>query len=202
MSRESLHSSELLIGQTSREVVHWLAENHPEIERFNFVIYKPREPNPIALEDKITTGLEDIPLELSRGEILSGGLEHLIEGLEPDLALGINSKVLFQDGREGQIPMMDFECEIDEEKAGLIKRVMRLIGFSGFLLISGVSYHFIGKEVIKERRRWEQFLGKCLLSGLADPRYIGHALDKGSSTLRVSATKARPAEPKVTEFFL
>lgn len=202
MSTERLHLPEPLIGQTSEEVVRWLAESHPEIERFDFVIYRPREPNPPALEDKITTGPDDTPVELGREEILSGKLRHLIEGLKPDLALGINSNVIFQDGRKGQIPMMDFECEIGEENAGRIKRLIKLIGFSGLLLISGASYHFIGKEVIKGHRRWERFLGKCLLSGLADPRYIGHAFDIGFSTLRVSITESHPSEPEVVEFIL
>lgn len=202
MSVEHLRPPDLLIYQPSREVVRWLVENNPEIESFNFLTYRPRKPDPSALEDKIVTGPDDIPLELSREEILSNELDHLIEKLSPDISLGVNSNVIFPDGREGQIPMMDFKCEMSEENTALIKKLMGVIGCSGFLLTSGASYHFIGNEIFEDHRKWEQFLGTCLLSGMAHERYIGHVLDAGFNTLRIGVTEAHPVEPKVIDFIL
>lgn len=203
MSAEHLHSPESLIGQPSKDVIVWLAKEYPEIEIFSFVFYERREKDPPELEEKIRSGPSDIFLELSREEVLSGGLDYLLERFEPELSLGVNSNVVFKDGRLGQIPMMDFNCEINEKNAELISRLMTMIDLQCFLAISGVSYHSIAKEiVIEDQRKWEQFLGKCLLSGLADARYIGHSLKRGFSTLRISSSVVRPNEPRVVDFIL
>jgi len=49
---------------------------------------------------------------------------------------------------------------------------------------------------MNERER-ETFLGDCLLSGLADSRYVGHREKDGYGILRLSACEMRPRLPKV-----
>ncbi|MFH1706020.1 MAG: hypothetical protein ABH867_03900, partial [Patescibacteria group bacterium] len=61
---------------------------------------------------------------------------------------------------------------------------------------SGRSFHYYGNYLMNEKE-WRVFLGDCLLSGLADPRYMGHCLKDGCAALRLSACSLRHHVPKV-----
>jgi len=202
MSSERLIIPEDLIGKSSKEFIVWLAKENPQIAKFNFHFYEYRMPNPADFKEKIATPKEDLII-IERSELSKDKLENLLDcGYAQGLLLALNSNLLLKDGRVGQIPMMDFSCEINRKNEGLIKRLMKEINLPGFLIVSGNSYHTVSKELfIDNQRGWEKFLGKCLLSNLADYRYIGHCLDKGYSSLRISNSE-KGNEPRIVDVIL
>jgi len=196
MTIERLHSTEI-IGKTSSEAFLYVIRQNPQIEGITFTIYKPRIPNPENLTERIQSVKTDEYIQMGRN-INRDFLDRLIESLPQNKSLGINSSVVLSDRRCGQIPMLDFSCEISKENRGLIKELMKMIKFSGFLVESGDSYHFIGNEIIEGDKGWMNFLGKSLLSGLVDYRYIAHGLDRGFNTLRISH-KNTTSEPRIID---
>ncbi|PIR01729.1 MAG: hypothetical protein COY73_03615 [Candidatus Nealsonbacteria bacterium CG_4_10_14_0_8_um_filter_37_14] len=92
---------------------------------------------------------------------------------------------------------MDFSCNESTESVGKIEWFLKEIGHqSGAILASGRSYHYYGAGLLDEMG-WLEFLGKCLLSGLVDERYIGHRLLDHCGILRLSACPLRPKIPTV-----
>ncbi len=202
MSAEQAHSPESLIDKPSKEAILWLVRRYPTLEELHITFYQRRLPDPVELTEKVKTGATDIRRRFSREQILAGVLNWLLENRESNKDLGINSDVMFKNGQKGQIPMMDFGCEIDMFGRRDIKEMIKTIGLSGFFIQASCSYHFIGKEIMFDNREWEKFLGKCLLTDLVDQRYIGHSLDAGYCTLRLSPDEILRREPMIIDFIL
>lgn len=136
-------------------------------------------------------------VKLSRGELMVGKLLEMQRGLSPHQLIGITSKV--SAGPEARhIPMMDFKCEVSDRNLRVLGDLLRESCVRiGFILTSGRSYHFYGRELLTEES-WRKFLGKCLLmSDFVDERYVGHQLVDGYCVLRVSASSMKPTLPRV-----
>src|SRR6266851_5380263 len=97
--------------------------------------------------------------------------------LAPNQLLAIISRVRLSRNRVMHIPMMDFRCAISKENLRTLGELLPEIGQrTGFILESGRSYHFYGKELLADRD-WPVFVGRCLLmKNYSDERYIGHQL--------------------------
>ncbi len=121
--------------------------------------------------------------------------------LEKDSAFGVISEVRiafsFTDYRPYHIPMMDFNCPKNSENLSRIEEFLRTIWQEeGVILDSGRSYHYYGVNLMDEKE-WLDFLGSCLLSELADKRYIGHRIKDHCGILRISTGPRQPKIPTV-----
>lgn len=131
-------------------------------------------------------------------------INHWIRLLDEGEVLGIISEIKIARSFEEyysahfhHIPMMDFRCPKSPKNLARIKGLLRTIGEKeGVILDSGRSYHYFGTNPLSEKE-WLMFLGKCLLSGLVDERYIGHRLIDRCGILRISACSLRPKIPTV-----
>lgn len=174
-----------------------------------FYTYRPRE----NTQDKKSKSLSRLIFHDFSKSLLSGekseditvdGLNHWIRLLNEGEVLAIISDVKIARSYEEyysahfhHIPMMDFRCPQSPKNLALIKGLLRAIGEKeGVILDSGRSYHYLGVDPLDEKD-WLMFLGKCLLSGLVDERYVGHRLIDRCGILRISACPLRPKIPTV-----
>lgn len=174
-----------------------------------FYTYIPRE----NTQDKKTNSLSQLIFHDFSKSSLAGekseditvdGINHWVRLLDEGEVLGIISDIKIARSFEEyylahfhHIPMMDFRCLKSPKNLARIKGLLRTIGEKeGVVLDSGRSYHYFGTNPLSEKE-WLMFLGKCLLSGLVDERYIGHRLIDRCGILRISVCPLRPKIPTV-----
>lgn len=116
--------------------------------------------------------------------------------LEPDQVMSwgddetwaMTSKVHMANNMSMHIPMMNFHLEDGVELKHLITAIDKVCGnWKGFILASGRPncYYYYGNSLLThdEWVKWMvQFLGPCIL---VSPRYIGHRISHGYSSLRL-----------------
>ena len=100
--------------------------------------------------------------------------------------LAVSSLVILQDGQKAHIPMFDFHIPVSTSNFKVVQTVCLLLGLKhGFILNSGESYHYIGKEAVA----WDELyilLAKALLySPIIDKAWISHQLQERSCSLRI-----------------
>lgn len=186
-------------GMTAVEVVVEITKINPEVAFLGFFECCParnlkesggKRKSSLSRLIRHNPAKED--LRIYRKFITSENISSYFLILKEDCVLNVLSRVRI--GLKNlHIPMMDF-CEGSSLSA--IEHFLRKIGQEGVILASGRSYHFYGTDLMDEYERFG-FLGDCMLSGLADPRYIGHQLKNPFSTLRLSACRLRPKIPEV-----
>lgn len=189
------------------EVVTEIVRINPEIKHLEFYAYSPRL-NVSELQEPLFLSrllFHDNPQTYlrSREKITVVNLKKKISSLKEGSVLSVLSRVK-QKNRTFHIPMMDFSCQDYfgkkvslEQNLSDINCFLREEGYNrGAILFSGRSFHYYGTTLITEEQ-WQAFLGDCLLSGLADRRFIGHRLKDKCSSLRLSACPLRPKIPKV-----
>ena len=133
---------------------------------------------------------------LGRNEITVKNLNSFIPPIKNGCVLSVLSRIPIKE-KLLHIPMMDFACKRSVKSEKAIEAFLKKIGHGGgVILFSGKGYHYYGLGLINNRS-WMKFLGKCLLSGLIDERYIGHRLIDGCGILRLSASSVRPYVPIV-----
>ncbi len=193
-------------GMTAIEVVAEIVRQNPKISALAFYIYEPRL-NVFEMTDRPSvarllfhdsaTGRE---LWLKRGKITLDSINKLIVWLKKQQALGVLSKAISKRNEIFHVPMMDFAEGSSPMPAHNLARVADFLKEAGYnngvVLFSGRSFHYYGNCLMNERE-WRNFLGDCLLSGLAGPRYVGHREKDGYGVLRISACSLRPHIPKV-----
>lgn len=71
-------------------------------------------------------------------------------------------------------------------------------GMRGYLLETGRFYHFYGRATLS-RRNWEHLLSQFLMPTIiVSPRYIGHSLYRGYTTVRLSTDENfKPMLPRL-----
>ena len=193
------------MGMTAMEVVAEIVRIIPEIEKLTFMVYTPRlnvgefykGERSLPLEGLLSHRPAESSLWLDRDDIASVLTEE-IRKLKVGDVVGLWSEVCLDDeGYSWHIPMMDFRGPDCPEFLDRIKRLMKRIRQKdGVILWSGRSYHYYGTRLTYETE-WFDFLGDCGLSGLADPRYIFHAIKDRCNVLRLSACPLRPISPRV-----
>jgi uncharacterized protein (UPF0332 family) len=104
---------------------------------------------------------------------------------------GLNSR-LNQYGKPVHLLMLDLDTT-----DSAIEGALRAIG--GTLVKSGRGFHFIGRQVIRGQKKWETTLRRLRkrkdLRRFLDSRYIGFSLQRGYSTLRLTAGGDKPTVP-------
>lgn len=192
-------------GMTAVEVVVEIAKQNPRIKALAFHIFTPKK------NVSETSGYHSFGRLLfhnspngkeiwqKREEITTDRLYGMIDSLGKEHVLAVLSKVVFKHNETFHLPLMDFS----ERPTGLDHNLTRILCFleqagygNGVVLSSGRSFHYYGNYLMNERA-WRIFLGDCLLSGLADSRYVGHNIKNGCGTLRLSACSLRPRIPEV-----
>lgn len=178
-----------------------LIENEPEV---NFLVFSYYYYVPQTIEDDrfiFYVKKEDFLSERYVINLLDGGRE--------DCELAIHSTVILKDRNEMHIPMIDMSTS---SKAHL-EKLRPFINWSLFdnfvWFYSGRSFHGYGNSLLSATE-WIKLMGSFLLSNakdmkpLVDPRWIGHRLLAGYSTLRwTNRTEHYMAEPtKVNERYL
>ncbi|MCX2483527.1 hypothetical protein [Pedobacter sp. MR2016-24] len=121
-------------------------------------------------------------IQLSRKEIVQ--LPLILE--EETRNIGINSRVLMNDGREMHIPLLDFHIPSYPANDRSVIAVLKELNLRGHLFRTNRSYHFIG-EVLMDQTELVAFLSKAiLLSPIIDKNWIAHQLIEGSCTIRLT----------------
>ena len=120
-------------------------------------------------------------------DLRTGWLTAAVEQLSADTAIALCSSCRRKSGADAHIPLMDFNCPVNQKNLDLIRTMLEELGQSqGVILESGRSYHFYGFELLSDVE-WIKFLGAALLlAPFIDSRYIGHRLMGGMSVLRLT----------------
>ncbi|HLC76873.1 MAG TPA: hypothetical protein VJH04_01575 [archaeon] len=99
------------------------------------------------------------------------------------------------------LPQIDFSCEVGEENE---KRIYNFLGRlnqkDGYLLESGRSYHFLGRDLMPADfwRGFMKTLDAMDFDGLVDDDFIYESdVNRGFSVLRITANIHKPHVPKV-----
>jgi len=116
--------------------------------------------------------------------------------LDSNRMLALQSRVLLRDGNSRHIPMLDFHVPASDRSLRSVMTVLKVLRLSGFVLLSGKSYHFYGDELMEEGELC-RFLGKALLfTPIVDRAWIAHQLMASACALRVSQ-RPQYGAPKV-----
>ena len=192
-------------GMTAVEVVAEIVRQNPVISALAFYAYAPKqnvcEMKSLPFVDRLLLHDSAAGKEkwLSRAEITQDNLYKMIGDLKEGRVLSVLSKVVLKRQETLHVPLMDFS-EGSLEPSHNLARIVSFLECAGYgngvVLFSGRSFHYYGNYLMDERK-WRGFLGDCLLSGLADPRYVGHREKDGYGILRISACSLRPRMPKV-----
>ena len=104
--------------------------------------------------------------------------------------VGLNSKV--NQYSNDHLLMLD----IDTLDAG-VESILSEIG--GVLLKSGRGFHFIGRKVLRGQKAWQQQMRqlnrRSALRAYLDQDHIEISLQRGYSTLRITASPVKPVAP-------
>ncbi|MFC1612328.1 hypothetical protein ACFL29_00560 [Patescibacteria group bacterium] len=197
------------LGQSSLEVCQAIVGHNPTIQCVMLILHKVginwRQSN-LTTEQKAQDFINGFyHIEPSgyqkylRKDFLDLKLDDL-KSREPNEVWSISSRVWCDDNRTRQIVMMNFHPKgigLDE-----IREALKIIcgNVRGVILNSGRYQHYYGNLLLNEDEwvGWmAEFLGPCIL---VSPRYIGHRLHYGYSTLRLTRdTTYKPKIPEVIE---
>lgn len=199
-------SGEEYLGLTTLQCAWIIVVGDPQIQRVNFRRY-------LCVPGKPT---KDDVIGLNRQAFLDGAVvEELIEDCPERWNIAFDSKVEDANGDVFQLPMMDLTLRrspenLDRTKERLKELIVPDFG-GGFILETEKSYHFLGRRLLSHKE-WLKFLGLSLLASIvivtpngqenihelvADYRYIGHSLIRGSAGLRITAGGSKTVLPKV-----
>ncbi|HUC38696.1 MAG TPA: hypothetical protein VL944_01025 [Candidatus Acidoferrum sp.] len=205
------------VGDVALRVSQTIVEHHPEIALVRLeswtvgseygTNFRTADERRSHLAEALRTNGYPIERDYPRAEFLALEQQDLTV-TQPNQVWGISSKVICVDGSAKHIPMMD----VDPDKITLndvIERVKAISeGNPGVLVGSGRGIHYYGDYLVNDGREWEKLLAKFLKAtgivdmadGLQTARFIGHCLDRGFTTLRLTGgTSMKKEVPKVIE---
>lgn len=93
--------------------------------------------------------------------------------------------------------LLDFSAPVTDTNTAEILACARLLGWSGWLLASGSSYHWIGAELFSVSAWQAEMATVLLLPVQIDVRYMGHSMRRGLGAVRLFSCDAKPFEPTV-----
>jgi hypothetical protein len=102
-------------------------------------------------------------------------------------------------GRVLHLPLLNLHPAPELSEDDLIDVLSATTGnMPGCLLATGRYYHFYGLKILSVRH-WERLMAQTLMSVmLVSPRYIGHCIYRGYSTVRLSTDdNFKPSVPRV-----
>jgi hypothetical protein len=139
------------------------------------------------------------PLRLHRirAERPINALRHVLANRDPQKMLVLSSKVTLASGVTRHLPMLDFRFAASSRNQKLITAVLSALDASpGYLLTSGGSYHFYGRNLLTTTRM-RQFLSRTLFyNPIVDKAWVAHQLFQDYCGLRISPRSPQGA-PRV-----
>lgn len=125
-------------------------------------------------------------------------VQELADSLSADRILIISSKVVLSSGETMHIPMLDFHCPVSEANTALVEECIRRLGFGGgWIVDSGKSYHFYGRNLLPAADLLQFLAHGLLLSPITDRAWIAHQIIEGACGLRISKRKVDPGPPRI-----
>ncbi|HYF29745.1 MAG TPA: hypothetical protein VD993_01355 [Chitinophagaceae bacterium] len=118
-------------------------------------------------------------------------VSQFLDALPEDKYLVINSNITMTNGHRKHLPLLDFHIPVGKENEDLCKAILVELGLKGFLLNSGKSYHFYGKELVDHEQMQTILHFALLFSPIVDKSWIAHQLIEGSCNLRVTKKYSR-----------
>jgi hypothetical protein len=193
---------------TSLEVLKDIISRKPEIDSLTLILHNVS----INWRQKHSTSaqkmshIEESLIQESPAEIKTITRQGFLALTPDDLSSNVKhqvwsfcSKVKTGDGRAMHLPMMNFH-PLDNTSIDDIVNFIKIafMGKNGVILNSGRYYHYYGDYLMTEKQ-WIEFNSKFLMPcDLVSPRYVGHRLQDGYSTLRLTADdKYKPVIPIV-----
>lgn len=99
---------------------------------------------------------------------------------------GINSRMTLFNDRVLHLPMIDFHIRKSKINEDIVSAVCEsLIPDGGYILDSGKSYHFIGKNLISEDELLNLLAKAILFTPIVDEIWVAHQIIERSCTLRI-----------------
>jgi hypothetical protein len=198
---------EFQIGQSALDVCKVVVEHQSEISELTLISHEVGinwrqryETEQERLEHQLAGFEHSKPIkqqDFSRNEF-NNVTPEMISELRENQVYSITSKVGCNDRIDRHIPMMNFHNTSLQD----IKSALEYIcgKRKGVILNSGRFFHYYGDFLLDEDK-WTSFMGEFLMpTVLVSPRYIGHRIHDGYSTLRLTADKKyKPCIPKVVE---
>lgn len=117
-------------------------------------------------------------------------------GVADDQVLALNSSMIRSGGNGAELLLLDFAVPVSPEAQAELLHMLTHCGWAGWLLVSGASYHFIGREPMS-LERWRRAMARALLIPGIDYRCTGHALYGDRGAVRLTTCPAKPTEPYV-----
>lgn len=206
-ARRAPPADHLSVGATALELLAALPALVPELVRVELRAIKPvhqARARIAAGEDKTVALLrhDDDPIQpfsLGRERLLAGGaVERIIRHYLPDEdhVLALSSRVGLVGG-DAHLLILDFIIPPSLRALRDIIRGVRLAGWTGAVLETGSSYHFIGVQPMTEAQ-WNAAMGRALLmTDLIDVRYCAHALVRRAGSARLTTCALKPHQPRV-----
>jgi hypothetical protein len=134
---------------------------------------------------------------ITSDEVRRGILRKMVHEVREGVVLATLSAIHLPDGEQIDIPMLDFRIKPSPASLVTATRVIEAMGISGYLIDSGNSYHFFGREPVSYERYNTHLLRGLLFAPVTDQRWITHQLIDGESSLRISPRENGGSSPKV-----
>ena len=119
-------------------------------------------------------------------DVTSAELSSFIQKWDDRSYLTINSKLRLIDDSIMHMPLLDFHIPVSENNQKICGAVLRELKLRGYLLVSGKSYHFYGKELVTESELMRTLATALFFSPIIDKSWIAHQLIERSCCLRIT----------------
>jgi hypothetical protein len=207
---------------TAPQVVQVLARHLAAqgVTALQFIRYTPRSG---AARRAIAEGADPVPLLMDTeeyGTFASAQIGYAVDGspateatlrdqylLAPDEALALTTtlgmlpRMIFR-----HLMMLDFAEPTSPLATALLRASILHAGWSGYLLASGASYHFLGSDALEVGEWRRQMSRAMLIPGLEgrnaiDVRYMAHTLSNDRGGLRITRGAQKSMLPILIERF-
>jgi hypothetical protein len=206
---------------TAPQVVQVLARHLAAqgVTDLRFIRYTPRSG---AARRAIAEGANPVPLLMDTDEygvFTVAPIGHAVVGspateatlrdqydLDPGEALALTTTLGLRYGEVRHLMMLDFAEPTSEEATRLLISAINHAGWSGYLLASGASYHFLGSDSL-DLDTWRRQMSRAMLiPGLEgrnaiDVRYMAHTLANDRGGLRITRGAQKSMLPVLIERF-
>lgn len=200
-------------GKSTLEVAQRVVDDNASIAAVNLrpYFYVPNQ----------TSSEEERAYEIPRVQFLNydkKDLDNWLSKLCDGYNIALDSSVLLGDGSKGHLIMADLAPQKSDENLEKIRKrfeeIIKPKYGGGYLLETKRSYQFLGDEIVPQDE-WYNLLGDLLISSIvtvtpsdmpnnheiiADYRYIGHSLKRGTTGLRLTTSGKKTFVPSVVDF--
>jgi len=189
------------------------------IASVRFIRYTPRSG---AARRAIAEGADPVPLLMDTDEygvFSEAPVRHALVGspateetvraqydLDPGEALALTTSLGVRPGMVRHLMMLDFREPVSPEATALLRASILHADWSGYLLASGASYHFLGSEPM-ELEQWRREMARAMLTpgpdgrNAIDVRYMAHTLANDRGGLRITRGAQKSTRPYLLERF-